>query len=282
MPCGRHRLVYERLVYETLLPDQDGVRRIAHLLDCDAMRHDQDGDMENALISCRAILNTARSLGDEPIVLSQLIRAVCTMHVCHAVERALAQGQPPPDGLTLMQRALDSEDAFLDFLVAARGERAALNATFDALESGDVPFSKLGGTGPSWTDHVYGWFSRDKFREAHPAMLALMSRFVTIAQLPMHEQVTAERQLDQELREVKQSNPLAVLLIPAINKASEASRRKHAYLRCAIVALAAERYRKERKKWPESIDQLCPQFSPSVPLDPFDGQPFAIDLSMTA
>jgi hypothetical protein len=273
MPRGRHRLVYERLVYETLLADQDGVRRIAHLLDCDAVRHDQDGDMENALISCRAILNTARSLGDEPIVLSQLLRAVCVMYACHAVERALAQGEPSSDGLTSMQRALDSEDVFLDFLVAARGERASLHATFDALESGDVPFSKLKGARPSWTDHVFGWFSRDKFREAHPAMLALMSRFVAIAQLPMHEQAAAESQLDQELRDVKESNPVAVLFIPAINKASEASRRKHAYLRCAIVALATERYRQERKKWPESLDQLCLQFLPSVPLDPFDGQP---------
>jgi hypothetical protein len=172
-----------------------------------------------------------------------------------------------------MQHLLRDEDAFLDMLIAARGERAALHATFEALESGDVPFSKLEGTAPKWTDYLYGWFSREKFREAHPAMLASMSRFLDIARLPMHEQAAAERQLDSELRKLKQSDPVAVLFIPALNKVSDASRRKHAYLRCMSTALAAERCRQANKSWPISLDKLCPQFLAAVPRDPFDGEP---------
>lgn len=273
MPRGRHRLVYQRLVFETLLPDQDGVRRIAHLLWCDAMRHNQKQDMKAALASCQASFNAGRSLGDEPIAISQLIRMSCIMDACQAIERTLAQGDPPQDGLALMQDSLRAEDAFPDLLIAARGERASLHATFEAIESGDVPLSKLARTPPDWNDYLLGWFGRDKFREAHPTMLAMISRFVAIARLPMHEQAAAEEQLHLELCELKQSNPLAILLIPALNKIGEASRRKHAYLRCLNAALAAERYRREKKAWPDNIDKLCPEYLAAVPLDPFDGQP---------
>jgi len=44
-------------------------------------------------------------------------------------------------------------------------------------------------------------------------------------------------------------------------------------LRCTVIALAAERYRQACKKWPDSLDKLCPRFLASVPLDPFDGEP---------
>jgi hypothetical protein len=237
------------------------------------MRHEQRSDLSAALASCRASLNAARSLGDEPVALSQLVRTACVINTCQALERALAQGEPPPDELAVLQRALRAEDDFPDMLVAARRERAALHATFRAIESGDVPLSRLENKPPNWQDHLLGWFSRAKFREAHPAMLASMTRFVEIARLPPHEQAAAERQLDSELRQLKRSDPLAVLFIPAIQKVSEASRRKHAYLRCMDVALAAERYRHANKKWPESLDKLCPDLLAAVPLDPFDGQP---------
>jgi hypothetical protein len=273
MPRGRHRIEYKWLVYETLLTDQSEVRRIAHLLTCDAVRHAQRQDMKAALTSCRASLNAARSLGDEPVALSQLIRCSCVMNTCSDVGRVLAQGEPPSDDLASMQHWLQGEEGFPDMLIAARGERAALDATFDAIENGDVPFSKLEGKRPNVKDYLIGLFGREKFREAHPAMLAAMGRFVAVAQLPMQKQTDAERELDEELRGLKQSNPLAVLFIPALQKINDASRRKHVYLRCTIAALAAERYRQTHKKWPDSLDKLCPQFLTEVPLDPFNGEP---------
>ncbi|HZY90394.1 MAG TPA: hypothetical protein VFE78_36570 [Gemmataceae bacterium] len=273
LPHGRYPIAYQGLVYETLLPHADKVRQVSHLLTRDALRHEQRSDLNAALASCRASLNAARSLGDEPVALSQLVRTACVINTCQALERALAQGEPPPGGLTVMQGALHGEDGFPDMLVAARGERAALHATFSALESGAVPPSRLESKPPNWLDYLYGPATRIKFREAHPAMLEPMNRFVEIARLPPHEQDAAERQLDSELRGLKRSDPLAVLFIPALQKVSQAACRKHAYLRCMEVALAAERYRQANKKWPELLDNLCPDLLAAVPLDPFDGQP---------
>jgi hypothetical protein len=44
-----------------------------------------------------------------------------------------------------------------------------------------------------------------------------------------------------------------------------------AHLSSGVAALAAERYRLKRGKWPASLYDLLPEFLPAVPLDPFDG-----------
>jgi len=45
-------------------------------------------------------------------------------------------------------------------------------------------------------------------------------------------------------------------------------------IRCNIVALAAERYRRQKGDWPTTIDQLVETgLMTAIPLDPFDGNP---------
>jgi hypothetical protein len=95
VPRGRHRIVYERNPIATLLPDQQQSRRMVKLLVYEAMRQNQQGETKEALISCRAAVNAARSLGDEPIAISQLIRNAGVLFACPAIERTLAQGEPP-------------------------------------------------------------------------------------------------------------------------------------------------------------------------------------------
>jgi hypothetical protein len=273
MPHGRHRITYERFVLDTRLNDQQKTRRVVSLLFYDALRQAQRKDPRAALRSCRAALNAARSLGDEPFAISQLIRVACVLQACQGIERTLAQGEPAPEDLASLQPLLREEDAFADQLVVARGERASVQETFAAIESGQAPLGHLEGLPAGGGDHPLGWLLRARFVEAHPAMLDLMTRWVAIAQLPVTEQINAEKELDKEVRERRASEPLAVLLLPALQKLADASRRKHAYLRCTDVALACERYRREHREWPASLDSLCPHFLPRVPLDPFDGKP---------
>ncbi len=125
MPRGRHCIDYQPLVYETLLPDQSESRPVMWLLVLDAMRYDQEGDANSALTSCRAALNAGRSLGDEPVALSQLIRIACAIKICQVLERVLAQGEPRTDDLASMQHMLRGEDTFPDILIAARGASGA-------------------------------------------------------------------------------------------------------------------------------------------------------------
>jgi hypothetical protein len=286
MPRGRHRIHHERNPIMTLLPDQQESRRIVSLLAYEAMRQSQKGDSKKALAACCAALNAARSLGDEPYIISQLIRIAGVVVTCQAIERTLGQGEPPPEEMSKLQKLLENEDANSSLLATTRGERAVLHQVFEGVERGEIPLNLLEGLtsgGPSRGDSqsdrlknlaITLW--RMDTREDHALFLSLMNRRVEEVKRPLHEQVALEKAWDEEVRTRLAPPSRAVLtrlLLPAMQKFSEAFRREHAYLRCASVALAAERYRRDKKIWPQSVDQLSPQYLSSVPLDPYDGKP---------
>lgn len=272
MPHGRHRIAYKRNVLNTLLGEQERVRVVVKLLLYDALQYDQRQDIKGALIACQAAFNAARSLGDEPLAISQLFRIAGVVLSCQGVERALAQGEPPAEYLQDIRKLLSDEEAFPDLPIIARGERAVWNDLFDAMESGDISIAEIADRRPDWNERLFGFVYRDNIRAQHPTMLAMLSRWIDIAHLPMSEQTEAEQQFDQEVRERRGRAMLATLPLTAVPKMGDASRRKHALIRCLSTVLAVESYRQVNKKWPDSLDKLCPQFLPDVPLDPFDGE----------
>jgi hypothetical protein len=92
--------------------------------------------------------------------------------------------------------------------------------------------------------------------------------------LPPEQQQQEMEKLDATAK----SQPLLVrLLCPAVAKVAAADRRSRVDLRCAFVALAAERYRHEKKKWPESLEALEEAgYLELVPTDLYDGQPLRL------
>jgi hypothetical protein len=274
-PNGRHPITWQRNVMATLLPTLQEARRVTQLLAYDALRHAQAGDMKPALTSCRAALNAGRSIGDEPLLISQLVRIACVTSACQTAEVVLSQGEPPADDLLALQRLLQHEAAFPALLIATRGERASLHEMFDALESGDVRLSQLADDRrrAAWYEVAFGWYIRDTLRADHPRALALMARRIAEARLPAHEQAAAEQAFAAEMRGLPKEALGTRLLVPALDKVGVAERRRLAHVRCLIAVVAAERYRQEHGAWPESLDRLAPAQLTEVPLDPFDGRP---------
>ncbi|HEY7154162.1 MAG TPA: hypothetical protein VH575_09430, partial [Gemmataceae bacterium] len=88
---GRHHITYRTPFISTVMNDQAESRRVKALLHYDALRHAQNGDAHQAIRACRAAFNAGRSLGDEPLSISQLIRNACIFAACHDLERILAQ-----------------------------------------------------------------------------------------------------------------------------------------------------------------------------------------------
>ena len=108
-------------------------------------------------------------------------------------------------------------------------------------------------------------------------MLRWMTEFVEITKLPPEAQAEPLQELEQKVKrartEYRYDALLATIFMPALIKVSEASRRVQANLGCAIVAVAAERYRRDHGSWPAKIDELKPAYIKAVPTDPYDGQP---------
>jgi competence protein ComGC len=110
-----------------------------------------------------------------------------------------------------------------------------------------------------------------------PECLRLMTQAVEAAKLPPEQQAQAFKEIEQATRK---SNAIVVkLFMPAVGKVSEANRRTRANMRCALVGIAAERYRLAHDEWPASLEELAKKgWIASVPADPYEGLPLRYKL----
>src|SRR5262249_35947819 len=142
LPQGRYPITYSPDFTSTRSLVQEA-RDAANILAYDAMRQAQGGDVAGPLASCRAVLNAARSVGDEPSAISQLVRIACREQALQTAERTLAQGQPSEAALAALQRLLEQEEAEPLLLIAARGERAGMDRLMQAIRAGQVQAATL-------------------------------------------------------------------------------------------------------------------------------------------
>jgi hypothetical protein len=272
-PRGRHPLVHAKMFIDTLLPSQSKVPIVRNLLSQEVLFCADAGDLSGATRACRAVLNAGRSLGDEPLIVSQIFRTTAAVEACRLVEWMLSQGEAQPAGLAVLQEALADEAKHLELRLSYRGERAGLHELFAAVEQGEVTMSEVAGGQPTLQDTLLGWHIRYKIRAAHPVLLAFMTRVVATADLPYHEQEAAEQELLTDLRKPNRENGVLLVMVPAFQKMGAASRHKQAWLRSTVVALASERYRRTKGAWPAALANLVPEYLGAVPTDPYDGMP---------
>jgi hypothetical protein len=275
MPRGRYPITYSLDFVSTLLNHTQNTRNIAALLQLDARLRAQDEDCDGALDSCRGIINTSRSIGDEPLIVSMLVRIAIDHIAVKSLERTLAQGQPSAKALTLMQRTLEAEAKEPLLLIGARGERAGYDQLMEAIQRGDIKITRLpwlvglNGPGMLTTMQSLQYMLPGSVAVNRTALLKHNSRSVEIAKLPPEEMGRA-----QELDAAAKKLPtLARMLASAFPKVATAYRRNQAALRCGVVMIAVERYRQAHGRWPEKLADLVPGYLAKVPTDPFDGAP---------
>jgi hypothetical protein len=279
-PQGRFPINYSVDFVGTLLSYTQETRAVAELLGYDAMLRAQEGDADGSLASCRAVLNCGRAIGDEPLIISQLVRIALRLIAVRKMERTLAQGQPSEKALKQVQQLLEQEEPENLLLTALRGERAGIDRLMDALQTGKVRASGQdieqlaglagGGRQPAWTEKLALRLPAT-IKSQRAAMLRYVTQAVEAAKLPPQLQQQA---IDQLEATAKDQPTLVRLVAPALGKFTGATRRGQVELRCAIAAIAAERYRREKDQWPESLEALRKgRYLKQVPTDVFDGEP---------
>ncbi len=271
MPAGRYSVAWTRDHISTLLPHMDRVRNMTHLLTWDAALRAQREDAGGTVLSCLSAVNAGRSVGDEPCGVVQLTRVACVLQACKAAERALAQGQPPPTVLRELQGALDEEAEQPVALIVARGERAAVHRVMEAVEAGEVGLWQLAGDRePSFTDRLASLYTPDVVKPGHAEALRVMTEYVAITRLAPHEREARLQAVAASVRGMPKDP--ARIFLPAVDRLLSAIQRAQTQFRCMAVALAAERYRQERGRWPATLEKLVPDYLGEVPPDPYDNK----------
>jgi hypothetical protein len=279
---GRFPLTYAFNPLDTLLPDIQNAREIARLMQIDTAERAYTGDLDGALESCRAALGVARAIGDEPILISQLVRTAIGGVALKSTERAIGQGVASDQAIESLQEQLLLESKQPLALYGMRGERASSYDVLSKLESGQLSVQDLSGGGaPPKRGRSLPW-TRAYFRHNRAHTLEFLNRAVDISRQPIEEQQAQWNLFKIETERPKSqiafmSSALVYLLVPALDAAAGANVRRVAELESMVTLLAAERYRLAKGVWPEAIDDLKPYLPEGhVPIDPYSGKPILI------
>src|SRR5439155_21485535 len=196
MPRGRYRIFWSADAIGIPIPHAQETRDISRLLRLDAVQQAEKGDVDGALASCRAILNTGRSFGDETAAITQLVRLWYQRFALRSLERALAQGTASEAALVETQRLLEDESEQPLLLIATRAERAGIHQFLEFVERGGHYRASFGMRSRTGSNDIDELLDRAKARGCHAAYLRYLNECVEIAKLPPEQQVERLRHFD--------------------------------------------------------------------------------------
>ena len=249
---------------------------VVWLLGNEALLRIEDGDADEAWVCCRAILNTARCVGDEPDIWAQNFRRYCGAEAIRFMERTLAQGHVAEKELAQPQGLLQEELKHPGLLIGLRGERAHLHSFLTRVEAGRISAGKMklyaeGKYGaPGIQDEVQGYLARHEVKPAHAWLLRHLTHAVEITKQSGSDTDSALRKLHTT---VGDAPPWARKLALTFDRIAYHTKYRP-ICGCACAGLAAERYRLQHDRWPETLADLVAEgMLDEVPTDPYDGKP---------
>jgi hypothetical protein len=276
-PYGRLPTVYPANFWTMSLAPYQKVREVGHMLRYDALLRAHNRDSSGALKDVKAIVHAGRAVGDEPFLITMLIRIAMDQVAVRVLERTLGLGEATDQSLQEIQTLLAEQAKIPYFLIGIRGERAGNDRMLESIQNGTLPIKDLstilGSTGyPGPIDLLLPLYSSITIKARRAEMLELMTEALEIGKLPTEKQQAAFQDWINKVTKLNRFNFIRMLL-PAAGNVAEAQIRNLAVLRTAQVGVAAERYRMTTGHWPTQLADLTPRFLDSLPVDPYDGLP---------
>jgi hypothetical protein len=277
MPTGRFPIQFGETFHALESHVRDSAN-LVHVIKLDVTRLAQQGKPEEALVSCQAMLNCARAIGDENFLISRLVRAGCQSNTVQALERVLAQGEVADALLKAMQQALVDEASATLAVNFMRTERAMWFAQAESVLVSRTMIEKVvhRQSLKGMDAFLYDWAPTRLLRQ-YPGQLRAYTEFVEAGKLPSHER---QAKIATILTAIKSSNPSAhggfqIVMQPEIECMGCQAR-----LHCTIAALACERFRLTHQRWPATLDAMVQaKLLATAPTDPLDNTPLRLVLA---
>jgi hypothetical protein len=267
------------LLAQTPLPHLANLKKLVLLNQYRAELAIQGGDMEGASKAIETMLGLARTLDNEPCLISQLLRINLLKLAVAALARRVNAG---PLSLTetttlavafgrtrttnLVARGLAGDRAiYAPYFRMSKKEAARVTQpSKDGDES--VGASLLPCNGP-WILGVTGFYELD-FR----CFLKAMETNIATASLPPPENLRAIGRFARAGEAAtKRYRTISGLLLSALAGAVGREDEGIAYHRLATTALAVEQFRNQHGRLPKDFEELSPGVLAEVPEDPFTG-----------
>ena len=268
---------------DTLLPHLAGVKSGGQLCQMAAIWDAENHDGQKAADDVLMTLALARSLQNEPVLISQLVRAAGVSLVADGLNQIINRTALPSESLSELSKAFKSMEDFdapgEGFTRALVGEKvnhmALLNnreqligllsapGNFGLSSEQDqqlIKYVNQTGSLKAEQDYLETTFQQllAARQEAFPDLLKAVSDVI-------HQRVTEAKNRGLLL------NPM---YWDGFDNSVFREARCLANVRLALTAVALEQFRAAHgNRYPGALAELAPDFLPAVPVDPFDGQP---------
>jgi len=269
----------------TLLPHLGRLKGATQLLALRAAAELEMGQIDHALADIALSLHLVDCIGDEPFLISHLVRIAQVQIALQPVWEGLADHKWSDAQLAALDAELAKFDFFVDYQIAMRGERASSIWAADYVRRtrNMSIFDGVRKAGPDWLDQTVGkllfhlgpggWLDQDKVRLGSMLLLNL-SAVNREARTVSPDTV---RRLDEvALKGLSRPTPYNVLLrafLPGLAETVEKFARAQTCMDLARVACALERFRLAHGQYPQALDELAPRFLAKLPHDVINSQP---------
>jgi hypothetical protein len=233
-------------------------RFLAELVKLDTILRLQEGNPVEIADSLRVQLNVARATHKVPNPWRESDYAMAVF--LENLERVLAQHELPANELRALQPLLQREIDEPNLTWWLRAYRAEVT---DGMRP--LPFGRI--VWPRWS---FAWWHESLSGSLDRATsLRVWNRLVEASKLPMERQLDEfegiDKYCDQQPPDVASFKHFCTIAAEHVSN--------QAMLRCALTAVAVERYRQERRRWPGSLDAVVEaRLLKAVPIDPCDGK----------
>ncbi|HNY85534.1 MAG TPA: hypothetical protein PKN23_03480 [Candidatus Hydrogenedentes bacterium] len=294
--------------FSVLLPHLARMRQLARVLAVESLLAAMDNRGGDAVTAALDIVPMAHSLAEEPLLISQLVRAAILGIAVGASETALNRADLTDADLLRLQEGLaaavppmDREPMFRRALLAeyimnlpAPEMMALSRIRAESVRLPRIPLDRLRGVpGPVGGDTLLYWQSLGTgVGEGFSGMSevgALVTCWSINSRMGLLEERSADGVLQDFIARLKRSRgnvpdglslpesdmlaaraTIAYITLPALARAFEAEWRIRTQIGLARTAAAVERFRLANGRLPERLEELVPTFLDRVPVDPWN------------
>lgn len=258
-----------------------------------------DEDYKNMLKALNASVFIYKSLENEPVIISQLVRVAIFGIIYENIQWILNHHELPEDILLRLDKVIQSCEV-------PREKRSLLNSAFhselltflsyvlDPRYGGILSLNYYWDTTPAYLplkDIVESWlpimdvfFTRDIQQMVSVNLYTLLRK--TATEVARKERVDIPQKLfldfyTNRLFEISETDtiflttppywyyPSLLITYPSLNRMLDSELRLYIYMNLARTAIAIEKYRIRNSRLPENLEELVPHYLTAVPRDPY-------------
>ncbi|QDU95295.1 hypothetical protein [Lignipirellula cremea] len=239
-------------------------QRAFRLLKLKAYYDAHTGDTAGAAGALRDTLSMAALLQQQPSFIPQLVAAACIGSVWSSLQDLMPGNEWGEQDLLATQEALRGLDPKAGLKTALLGERVLAIYSFSFVE--DISQENPEDGRIEVKRHEDLAYTLKNFRE-----------LVAATDLPWPALLASGKTLESQMKQETSGlggvrYVVTATVFPPVSVVLVAGARTEAFLATARAGIALERFRQQTGAFPQTLAELAPDWLPTVPLDPFDGQ----------